>query len=407
MNQVHSHRRSPQVARSAPGSRFVEIVVAALLTSGFAAACGTGTIVPPAEGIERDEDEVVNNDVVNNEVVNNDLVNNDGNNLDNNGERDVGVGMDAGEDVAVDVGEDTMGPMDASEEDVSVPDVDVVDAAEDVATDVAEDVAIDVAEDVAQPDAMADVAEDVPVTPTGGCGQEATIARARWVERSVEVDGVMRTWFVWLPETYDPNRTYPVVYQFHGCSDNRETNNPPVQRESGEDAIHVRGRAIGRCWNEGADVAFFDAMVVEVESNWCADPGRRFATGYSSGSFMTHRLSCDRGDVLRGVASIAGGRGGNSCVGRVAALMIHDVDDPTVNISTSYAARDLNLTRNACGDATAAREPFDPSPCEVWTGCDAGYPVVFCQTSGMNHSRQDGLSAPAFWSFLSGLSSEE
>jgi len=28
---------------------------------------------------------------------------------------------------------------------------------------------------------------------------------------------------------------------------------------------------------------------------------------------------------------------------------------------------------------------------------------VWCQTSGQNHARQDGLAAPIFWDFLSTL----
>lgn len=241
--------------------------------------------------------------------------------------------------------------------------------------------------------------------PTGsaGCGMPSELATGEWIERSVDVDGTTRVWFVWLPEGYDPARRYPVVYQWHGCSDRRENNNVPVQRESGGDAIHVRGRAVERCWDTspaGPDVAFFDALVREVESTWCADPERRFATGYSSGAFMTHQLSCVRGDALAGVASIAGGQAGRSCEGRTAALLIHDRGDGTVGIGASEGARDRHLMRNGCGDGSA---PVEPSPCERYEGCDAGFDVVWCETEGMGHARQDGLAAPAFWNFLNRL----
>ena len=79
----------------------------------------------------------------------------------------------------------------------------------------------------------------------------------------------------------------------------------------------------------------FDAMVGAIESRFCADPDRRFATGYSSGAFMSHRLACVRGDVLRGVATIGGGQGGRDCSGIVGALLIHDQDDGTVRIRAS------------------------------------------------------------------------
>lgn len=245
------------------------------------------------------------------------------------------------------------------------------------------------------------------VVGTDGCGQPAADPSESWIGKTLDVDSTTREWFVWLPANYDPETPYPVVYQFHGCSSsaNKENNNPPVQAQSGDAAIHIRGRAVGNCWDtaaNGADVAFFDALVAEVEATWCADVDRRFATGYSSGAFMTHRLACDRGDVLRGVASIAGGLGGNDCNGQVAALLIHDLNDSTVNISASESARDRHLANNGC-DSGAATTPTEHAPCEAYASCDAGYPVVWCQTAGQDHSRQDGLSAPAFWDFLSAL----
>lgn len=246
---------------------------------------------------------------------------------------------------------------------------------------------------------------DKTTDPTGGCGVDPSIPTGEWVERSVNAGGTTRVYFVWLPVGYDPDRAYPVVYQFHGCSDNRETNNVPVQNESGGDAIHVRGRAIDTCWDDaldGAGVALFDAMVPAVEEAFCTDATRRFATGYSSGSFMAHRLACVRAHMLRGVATIAGGHGGSDCTGSVAALLIHDEDDTTVNISASESARDSHLERNGC-DTSTAPTPTDHPPCEQYAGCDTGYPVVWCQTTGQNHSRQDGLAAPAFWDFLSAL----
>ncbi len=238
-----------------------------------------------------------------------------------------------------------------------------------------------------------------------GCGETPADASEEWVAKTTDVGGTTREWFVWLPADYDPNTPYPVVYQWHGCSGsaNKQNNNPPVQNQSGNAAIHVRGRAVDNCWNTGAngpDVQFFDALVAEVEATWCADAHRRFATGYSSGAFMSHRLACDRGDQLRGVATIGGGTAGNNCTGNVAALLIHDEGDEVVGISSSIGARDRHLSNNSCGATTV---DWDHSPCVRYEGCDGGFPVVWCETTGQNHSRQDGLSAPAFWDFLSAL----
>ena len=244
-------------------------------------------------------------------------------------------------------------------------------------------------------------------TPIGsaGCGMAVSDTQGDWNAKTIDVEGTTRDYFVFVPPGYDPMRAYPVVYQFHGCSDSadKENNNVPIQNESQGDAIIVRGRAVGNCWDttgEGPDVKLFDAMVASIEAGYCADSEKRFVAGYSSGSFMTHLLGCSRGGMLAGVASIAGGQTGQNCTGPVAALLIHDSDDPTVNISQSIGARDQYLAANHCAATT---QPFDPDPCQQYDGCDAGLPVVWCQTAGHGHDRQDALAAPAFWNFLSAL----
>lgn len=245
-----------------------------------------------------------------------------------------------------------------------------------------------------------------PMNGSAGCGTSTSVKTGEYVQQAnLDVEGASREWFLYLPPGYDPTRAYPVVYQFHGCSGSadKQNNNVPIEKHSGGDAIIVRGRAVGNCWDSGGnspDVAFFDALVSTVEAGFCADTNRRFAAGYSSGAFMTHALACARGDKLRGVASIAGGQTGGNCTGDVAALLIHDTGDPTVGISASEGARDQNLAANGCGMTT---QPFDPSPCVRYDGCEAENPVVWCETTGKGHDRQDGLAGPAFWNFLSTL----
>lgn len=216
------------------------------------------------------------------------------------------------------------------------------------------------------------------------------------------IDG--RDLWVRVPTGYDPQRAYPVIYEMHGCSGapTREDNNVPVEKHVGDAAIVVRARAAAMCWDTstmGLDLPYVDAMMDDVEGAFCVDTARRFVTGYSSGSFMTHVLGCIRGDKLRGIASIAGGQPGNNCTGDPAALLIHDANDNTVNISASIGARDDHLARNGCGATTTPGQ----DPCVSYDGCAPGKPVVWCQTEMQDHSRQDQLAGPIFWSFIDEL----
>jgi len=85
----------------------------------------------------------------------------------------------------------------------------------------------------------------------------------------------------------------------------------------------------------------------------------------------------------------------------VAVLQIHDTNDNTVLIGNSgYPTRDFWVSANGCDDTTT---DTDPEPCVAYDGCNVGTPVVWCESSQQDHSRQDSFAAPIFWDFLSSL----
>lgn len=244
------------------------------------------------------------------------------------------------------------------------------------------------------------------VKKSAGCGVSTSQAAGQYVQSMVMTGGASRPYSVRLPTGYDPARAYPVVVLLHGCGSG--TNNVAMEKPAGADAILIRGTgsASGTCWEtaaNGADVAFFDAMVADTKARFCADEHRVFAVGYSSGSWLANQLTCIRADVLRGAGTVTGGESANGkCGGPVARIFIHDKDDTTNVISGSEKARDRQLTQNSC-DKGGTPTAVDPSPCKLYPGCTAGYPVEWCQTSGQMHNRQDSLAGPAFWNFFKAL----
>lgn len=242
--------------------------------------------------------------------------------------------------------------------------------------------------------------------PSMGCEKATTQALDEWVDSMVMTSGANRPYAVHLPLKYDEKRAYPVIVLLHGCGDGK--NNVPMEDAVGTDAILVRGTgsAASTCWDtaaNGKDVAFFDDMVKDVKARFCADESRVFAVGYSSGSWLVNQLTCIRADVLRGGASVTGGESASGqCGGPVARIFIHDSDDTTNVISGSEKARDRQLTQNKC-DKAAPAMAVDPSPCKLYQGCAAGYPVEWCQTSGKQHGRQDSFAPTTFWNFFKKL----
>lgn len=263
----------------------------------------------------------------------------------------------------------------------------------------------------ATPDANVDERPDAHATGdagssalrSAGCGLDAT-ATGDFVTRTITVRGTARTYRLRVPATYDRNRAYPIVFRWHGAGGDGLSGGLGVEYSAGNDAIVVGGDALGGWWDltpEGPDVAFFDAMRAELESQLCIDKRREFSYGFSRGGGLSHLLACTRADVLRGSAAVAGLAAWSvTCSTPVATWLLHDSDDGAVPIGDGVAMRDRFVAANGCEATTA---PVDPSPCVQYQGCLPGEPVVWCQTSGVGHNPRGDLAPAAVWSFFSSL----
>jgi poly(3-hydroxybutyrate) depolymerase len=253
-------------------------------------------------------------------------------------------------------------------------------------------------------DAGSDAAAALDEPRSAGCGMAANRPLGMWTATSVRVGGGDRDYDVRLPPGYDAMTAYPIILLLHGCGS--PTNNVPMDQEAGDDAIVVRGSGTNDgCWHDtasGPDLPYIDALMDDVQRSLCVNRDHLFAVGYSSGSWLASTLSCHRGDVYRGIASVTGGEPGeiNNCMGQHGRIYIHDAMDTTNRIEWDTPSRDRMLATNHCSMDTL---PVEPSPCVEYQGCDAGYPVVWCETSGRGHDRQDSLARPAFWGFFQRL----
>jgi polyhydroxybutyrate depolymerase len=59
--------------------------------------------------------------------------------------------------------------------------------------------------------------------------------------------------------------------------------------------------------SEGHDVPFVADMIDAVRADYCIHPKRVFATGFSKGAGMAHRLACELADRIAAIGPVAGG----------------------------------------------------------------------------------------------------
>src|SRR5690606_31684240 len=118
------------------------------------------------------------------------------------------------------------------------------------------------------------------------------------------------------------------------------------QTVMGEEAVLVYMKSTGEGWEQNEvreqNVDFFETLLDTLIAEACIDESRIFVAGTSSGAHFTNVLACRFGDRLLAVAPVAGYLPeSDGCVGRVAAVPIHGIDDPHVTFDSGETARDF------------------------------------------------------------------
>ena len=219
---------------------------------------------------------------------------------------------------------------------------------------------------------------------TSPCSKSGSVCR-------IDIDGTNRTYYVQLPASYSSSKPYPVVFQYHPFAGSAETALTLYGiNKFLPDAIYVTPQGLetdGTAqWTNtnGQDTNFTKAMLADIESKYCVDTARIFATGFSEGAMMTYDLVCELSDVFRAFAPISGmlmsDTASKCATGHPIAMWgSHGLTDVTIPLAKGHIARDAILARNKCGTTTTA---VDPSPCVKYQGCLAGYDVTWCEWNG-------------------------
>ncbi|KAF3165509.1 hypothetical protein TWF225_002149 [Orbilia oligospora] len=230
-----------------------------------------------------------------------------------------------------------------------------------------------------------------------GCGKGATLTSGT---KSMTVNGKTRQYILRVPNNYDQNKPYRLIFGLHWLSGTMTdvATGQTVQRDvwsyyglqqlASESAIFVAPQGLNNGWanSGGEDITFIDQIMSTVEAGLCVNQKLRFATGFSYGGAMSFSLACSRASAFRAVAVLSGGQlsgcnGGND---PIAYLGIHGISDSVLNISGGRTLRDRFVRNNGC-NSMSPREPSQGSLTHVkteYTGCRSGYPVTWIAFDG-------------------------
>jgi polyhydroxybutyrate depolymerase len=272
-------------------------------------------------------------------------------------------------------------------------------------------------------------ADDLRVAQQTGC-IAGTVAPGDSV-RTILSGGITRTYRLHIPITYVSGAAAPLLFNLHGGTSNANAQGIVsgmhaksdtegfllIEPEGYGGAFNIRtwnaGNCCGPATNAGIDdVAFTDAMIDNIAADACVDAKRIFATGYSNGAMLSHRLACQLSDRIAAIAPNAGGIGDvnqnvtppvqvfNCSPSRpVPVFEMHGLSDGCYNFnggvgaglsSTNFISIPTTIVgwafRNGCSMTTATTYQNGNATCATYQGCTQGADVTLCTVAGMGHA---------------------
>lgn len=249
----------------------------------------------------------------------------------------------------------------------------------------------------------------------GGAGETAGLP-ASVQNGQLTVDGVERTYRVFIPPTLDRSVPAPLVLVLHGgantVADTIKITGFDKQASIG-DFIVAYPVGTRQEWNAGGccgsapernpdDVGFLTRLLDQLSTEHRIDQARVFVTGVSNGAMMAYRFACERADRVTAVASVAGAVVVDECQPSrpMSVLEIHGTEDPlipyeggTPSAPEAAGAPPLRSTTAmvqrwaALGGCPAPTPPnvVGAVTVESWTGCAGGRAVELVTVRGGGH----------------------
>jgi poly(3-hydroxybutyrate) depolymerase len=224
------------------------------------------------------------------------------------------------------------------------------------------------------------------VQKSSGCGKPLVDSTPKYVQ--ITSGSTPRQFFLAVTSGYDPNRPQSVFFGIHGRDYNGQKMRNYLNLEKfanpGEIFVYPDGlrrnwsglgSAIG--WQNGPatkhlggteDLDFMRAILDYLETHFCVDKKRVFATGQSWGGDFSNVIGCFLGDRFHAFVSVAANspyylpvKSGPPCIGSVDAWIMHGKKDPAFSVSVGEDVRNFWVKQNGCPDSS-------PSPWEIGAG---------------------------------------
>ena len=235
-----------------------------------------------------------------------------------------------------------------------------------------------------------------PGSPKGlGCGKVATTGSLQ--AKKLLSGGVVRDYFVTVPETYDKNVKTPVVFNFHGHGSNATQQYLYTQLDAKGAArgfIVVTPNGIDNQWDYTApsvDFTYAADLVRYLDSVLCIDNDRIFTTGMSNGAAFSSTVVCNTDIGFDAFATVSGLTPACANGTKMPMLAFHGTADPLVPYWTANFSIASWAARDGC-NATPVETRIEPDiQKRSFVGCEPGLSATLYSIEGGGHTWPDGL----------------
>ena len=192
------------------------------------------------------------------------------------------------------------------------------------------------------------------------------------IRETAEIDGVERTWLVYLPATLPRDTAAPVWVQFHGVAQEASTEIErlrAVADDAGFALLAPQSRYPDPPWmwspddravevsRGNPDVQLVETALERLAVGRAIDPARVYVSGVSAGAEAALLSACALPDRFAAVAAVSGLTDVAAVCGATStpAVVLHGTDDPIVLYEGGVGER-------IAGDVMANGEPFGELP---------------------------------------------
>jgi polyhydroxybutyrate depolymerase len=208
----------------------------------------------------------------------------------------------------------------------------------------------------------------------------SVLSNAQLTQESIEIEGLTRTYYRYLPTGYTSSENLPVVVVLHGLGDVASNMANAGFNTIADTArfipVYLQGEPNSfsqNSWNNGTllasttnDVLFISEVIDKLEDSLDVDLSRVYCTGFSMGSIMSYKVASELSDRIAAIACFAGTMSDEEIsaatpVHAVPRLHVHGTADATVPYDgsplPSLSLVDATMTKNKAlngwaGDST-------------------------------------------------------